>query len=720
MEVRVLGSPEVWVGDTQVPLARGKPQILLVALALEAGRVVAAGRLVDAIWGDDPPASALNLIQTYVSALRRGLPDGNDSSAILTRSPGYVLRIDDSRVDVRTFERMVAEGRRAATEGRRADATIALRSALALWRGPAFGGFGHAHLRAETVRLEETRLSVIEERVTLDLEQGLSAELVGELTAMVRQHPLRERLRGQLMTALYRTGRQAESLGVYRQGRETLMEDLGLDPGSELQSLHESILQGDTTVFGQLRSATAQVANPMGDHGTMPQPRANERAADTPAPQVRAQQLPSAIAQLTGRSVELAQVRSVLGRVATHGATPVCSIFGKAGSGKSALAVHAAHSVRLAFPDGQLYASLHDVDRNPVDPAEALGWFLRALGADGSALPESLVERAALFRSMVADLRVLIVLDDAASEQQVRPLLPGASGCAVVVTGRACLSGLDGAEQLGLSTLSEDAGIELLGRIAGVERIAAAWDAAREVVRLCGFLPLAIRAAGARFSACPELPVALLAARLLDERRRLDELSVGDLEIRATVGLSYQALPDDQRAAMRRIALLGAPDFAPWVLAPLLDVSTHAAERLAERLADAQLLDFAGVDGTGQIRYRCHDLLRLYAVERAEAEDAAGDRAAALERLAKCWLWLVRQANRRLLSDIPDLGGRAIDLDGSIPTGLAETLLSDPAVWLAIEQSALRSAVQRASDANLDEVARELAAALDTRVLTHS
>jgi DNA-binding SARP family transcriptional activator len=685
MDFRILGPIEVLHDGQRIALAGPKPRTLLAALLLEPGRTVATDRLVDGVWGEQPPGTAGALVQTYISSLRRTLTPVAGRDLIATRPPGYALDIDPAHVDLSVFHGLAAAGREAAAAGRHREAADQFRAALALWRGPALAGLGEHFLRAAAVRLDELRLVVTEERLAAELAIGLTPGTIAELAELVHAHPLRERLRGQLMLALYRSGRQADALTVYREGRAALIDELGIDPGPELRTLHDQILRNDATLLAAPSSPA-------------PPPPADEPRAPT--------QLPPAIADFVGREEQVAQAKAVL----TGRGTPICAVSGKAGTGKTALSVHVAQQVAASFPDGQLYAGLRGAAA-PVLPAEVLARFLRALGVPSTDVPESLEERAALYRSTLGGRRVLVVLDDAINAEQVRPLLPGSAGCAVLVTSRIRLAALAGAALLDLDVLPADEALALLGRVAGQERVAADPAAAQATVALCGYLPLAVRTAGARLAARSHWPVAHFARRLSDERRRLDELSVGDLEVRASLALSYADLGEVERSAFRRLGLLGVPDFAPWIAGPLLDRPVHEAEQVVERLVDARLLDPAGVDAAGQVRYRLHDLLRVYARECAEAEESVDERSAALTRLLGTWLWLVSRAAAQAPSGVLRLRGDR-GAERPLEPDLADDLLSDAGAWFEAEQQNLVTAVERASALDLDEIACELAAAL--------
>jgi tetratricopeptide (TPR) repeat protein len=425
-------------------------------------------------------------------------------------------------------------------------------------------------------------------------------------------------------------------------------------------------------------------------------------------------QLPPDMVDFTGRAEQVALVQDLLADAAPGERSPavvVSAVAGKAGVGKTTLAVHIAHQLRSRFPDGQLYVNLRGAEPQPLDPGEALSRLLRALGVDGAAIPTAHGERSALYRAWLADRRVLVVLDDAADEAQVRPLLPGTAGCGVLATSRGRLLGLEGARLLDLDVLTPGQAVELLGRIVGAGRVAAEPEAAAAIVSYCGRLPLAVRIAGAKLAGRPHWSLDRLAGLLADERSRLDQLAVGDLAVRASVALSYQALTGEQQRAFRLLGLLEAPEFAAWVAAALLEATTQHAEELVDGLMQAQLLEVAGRDQTGQVRYRFHDLLRLYARERATAEDPPERRQASLARALGGWLALAEQADQRLPSKLigVDHGNAARWSLGATTT---EGLLADPLAWFEAERAALVAAVDQAADAGFDELAWELAGSL--------
>ncbi|MFI1359515.1 AfsR/SARP family transcriptional regulator [Streptomyces sp. NPDC020898] len=724
LEYRLLGPVEARDDGHRLPLGGPKPRALLATLLLRPGRVVSTRALIDTVWGDDPPDTARALIQTYISGLRRALPPGPGSGAdpIETRPPGYLLHTAGARTDLADFERLTALGRDHTASGDHHAASQLLRDALELWRGPALGGVGEA-LRTEAGRLEEARQAALEDRISADLAvPGHEQNLAAELTALVGTHPTRERLRGQLMLALYRLDRQADALALYAEGRAVLADELGIDPGPKLRQLYEAILRSDEKLMPVVAMVGGTVGRGASEQPTETKVAKEAKEAAEPAepaevdgrnstppdavPPPRASLLPPAIGDFTGRTRQLADVEALLSGHPRE-AMPVAVVSGPGGIGKSAFAVQVAHRLAAAYPDGQLYAELHGFS-DPVPPAEVLGRLLRALGADP---PEGLAERGDLFRSLVARRRILLVLDDAGSEAQVRPLLPGGASCGVLITSRARLAGLGGGGLTQLHVLDEELGIELLARIAGDAHIRKEPDAARRIVALCGGLPLALRIAGARLATRSHWTPGVLAERLADERRRLDELAVGDLEVRSGLGLSYDALGAPARTALRRLGLLGASDVAPWVPAALLDVpEAEGGEDIVEQLIDAQLLHFAGTDPAGQPRFGLHDLVRVYAAERAEAEDSHAERAAALGRALGGWLWLTGRATAAAPS------GEVVLQDPCTlwPVGerAAGPALADPARWFEAESGAIAVAVERAAAMDLHALACEAAATL--------
>jgi DNA-binding SARP family transcriptional activator len=695
MEFRILGPVEVWDGTKRLALAGSKPRALLAVLLLHANQVVSTDQLVDELWGEAPPPTARNLVQGYVSRLRQALHRSRAGSAtppmLATRPSGYLLRVEPGELDLDCFEGLTADARRATADGDLERAAERWHAALALWRGPPLAGAASMALQRTAVpRLEEARLVALEERLEVDLRLGRHAELVGELEALVAAHPDRERLRRQLMLALYRSGRRTEALAVYRSTRQFLVEELGVEPSRALQELERAILLADPALEPALPAAIATLHEKVLSRGPC--------------------QLPPDIDDFTGREAAVAEVQQLL-EAEQATAIVISAIAGKAGVGKTALAVRVAHQLRPRFADGQLYVNLRGAEAQALDPADVLAGFLRGLGVEGALIPDGLEERVQLYRSRLADQRVLVVLDNAASEAQIRPLLPGSQGCAVLVTSRVRLSGLEAAHSLTLDVLAPDQAVELLAKLAGPRRVAAEPEAAQQIVRLCGRLPLAVRIAGARLEGRPHWRLALLAERLGDEHRRLDELATGDLEVRASVALSYRGRAVQEQRLFRLLGLLVAPSFPAWVAAALLDTSLAEGEELLERLVDAQLVEAAGQDQAGQLRYRLHDLLRVYARERLKVEEPTAAQRPSLERVLQAYLALAEQADALLEpSGVNHYGGDPVR--GPCDHPAAAIVERDPLRWLEAEHASLVAAVDQGCDAGLGESGWRLATAL--------
>jgi DNA-binding SARP family transcriptional activator/predicted negative regulator of RcsB-dependent stress response len=681
MRALALGPIEVWVDGSQVNLGGPKPRALLAALLLQPRQVVPVERLIDLIWDESPPQSAGPLVHTYVSSLRRVL-----DKALITRAPGYLLDIRRDDSDLEMFGHHLARARQAERDGAITDAAGHFEQALALWRGPALHGVDAQFARGRATALDELRLGAEEGLGRCELAQGRVDEATARLSAFSAAHPLREEARELLMRALYRAGRQADALAVYREGREHMLDELGIEPGDGLRDLHSQILNGT------LEKPSAQPRVVLSDH-------------------VVPHHLPPDISDFTGREDALAGVLD-LARRDDHAvtATPTVVVSGFGGAGKSALAIHAAHLLRKSYPDGQLFADLRGAGRD-LDTHDVLGRFLGALGVSGGDLPDAPDERVELYRMAVADRRLVIVLDNARNEQQVRGLLPGNPRCFVIITSRSRLTGLEGAQPIELDFLSTDVSEEMLRRIVGPARIADEPEAAQRISQLCGGVPLALRAAGAKLLARPHWPLKTLAKRLSDEHRRLDELAVGDLAIRSSLRLNYAELDDVHRRAFHLLSLLDLPDFGSWVAAPLLDISIDDAEDVVEHLVDLRLVDVSGVDLIGRMRYRFHDLVQLFGAEQAVAGESADLVAAAVSRTLATWMALVETGAKRLPR--VTLGLRPqLSSDVDIDPRLAEEALDDPTGWLRSETAAVVRAVERAQVLGVDEMTTTLITSL--------
>jgi DNA-binding SARP family transcriptional activator/tetratricopeptide (TPR) repeat protein len=620
VELLVLGSVEVRRPAGVLALSGVKQRSALALLVLRLNRVVAVDQFIDQLYGEDvPSANARGTVQRLMSRLRHLIDAGTSAgltAKLEARAGGYRLLADPAQVDVCVFDRLAQEGREALAAEDFGRAVALLRDGLAVWRGPALSGVVERVREAPAARLEEARLLVWEDCIEAGLALGDHERLVAELGELVALHPLRERLVGQLMVALYRSGRQGDALRVYRHARQRLIEELGLEPSEALQAIHRDVLSG-----------TILLARPLEQQNNSVSPA----------------QLPADVRDFTGRGEQIRQLCEILGANEDEETTPflVSSIGGSGGVGKTALAVHVGHMLREGFPDGQLYVNLRGVGGRPVSPEETLAGFLRALGVADTAVPDELDKRAALYRSVLAGRRALILLDNARDAAQVRPLLPGSASCRVLVTSRARLAALEGAHLVDLDVLPEPEAVDLLARVAGRNRIRVDPEGARAVVLACGNLPLAVRIAGARLAARPGWSVRTLANRLTDHRFRLDELQFGDLAVRASFELSYFALSAGEACAMRLLGILDNTDIDLSAAAALLDEPVDVAERTLEHLVDAYLLETRTPS-----RYQLHDLTAIFARERAAKDDSEAVHVAALERLLRYYVAVAQEAHQ--------------------------------------------------------------------------
>ncbi|WP_084772442.1 AfsR/SARP family transcriptional regulator [Nonomuraea candida] len=693
MEFRLLGALEVTGSGKNIELGGTRQQITLATLLLNADRPVALSRLMEAIYGDEPPATSRAQVQICISGLRRLFEAHGDPNMIVTRPQGYALRADPDKIDARVFESLLAKARKLRDTRDLEGAIQHYRRALGLWRGPALDGIESRLLQSIAGQLTEQRITANEDCIQLELELGRHHELVGELTGLVSVHPLRERFIAQLMTALYRSGRQAESLQVYRDARRMMIDELGIEPNEQLQQLESAILTADDS----LDAPPPPPAQIVLDH----------RLTHTPVPGM----LPAGIADFIGRQDQIDAIKKRLTESADGAARfalPIVAIAGRAGIGKTTVAVHAAHSVAAHFPDGQLFAHMHGGVSRPVSPMQVLERFLRALGVSGTALPETLEERAEMYRMLLADRRMLIVLDDAASESQVIPLLPGNPDSAVIVTSRSRLGGLAGATQVNLDLFDSAQSIDLLSRIAGADRVEAEPEAAAALAGLCGHLPLALRIAGARMVARPHWGVEQLVERLRDEARRLDELMHGEMGIRASLSLTYEAISEPARRLFRRLAILDAHIFSAWTSAALLDEPLADVQDLLDDLADAQLIEVLGTGRHVGVQYRFHDLIRVYARERLAAEETPAMRADALARVLRALLHLTMAARRQEYGPSPASNPQA-EIDSPLPDELVERLVAKPIAWFERERHVLLAGIRQAAQAGFVELCWRLA-----------
>ncbi|HYN96373.1 MAG TPA: BTAD domain-containing putative transcriptional regulator [Pilimelia sp.] len=673
MRYGILGPLQVASVTGDGAVGAGRDRVVLATLLLHAGRAVSLDRLVESLWDQDPPATARGQVHSAVSRLRRLLASVGAADALVTTAAGYLIQLaGDDDLDAAVFDRLVTQARAAADAGALHDARRLFREALALWRGPVLADVQSRAVRRDATALTERRSTALEDCLEVELRLGLERDLIGELTGLVQQHPLRERLRAQLMLALYRAGRQAEALVAYRQARDVFTEELGIEPGPELQELHRRILGADAALAPE---------RPPGD--------------DRPPP---VHCLPRPVTDFTGRAES---VDGLLAAASVAGQAPVIQLIdGMAGSGKTALAVHVAHLLAREHPDAQLFIDLYGHgERQPLEPAAALVTLLRQLGVPSERIPPELEQRQALWRTELARRRAVVVLDNAASTAQVAPLLPAAAGTIALVTSRRRLLGLDGVRPRSLPVLAAAEALELLGRVVGAGRVAAEPEAAAEVARRCGYLPLALRLAGARLVHRPGWTVAHLAERLSDDRPLLPELAAEDRTVAGAFGLSYEPLAPPHRRMFRLLGLFPGGWVEEAGAAALADVSVATARDLLADLVDRHLVEEPTAG-----RFRLHDLMREYAASLAAA-DPAGE-AAALERLFNYYVHAAAVAAATL--ETPS-SRRDIVLD---PSRRPE-LLSDPArlgaAWLDVQRPNLTPMVHAAVDRGLYRHAWQLA-----------
>ena len=687
MQIRLLGPVDVVVGGELRPVHGLRRKAVLAVLALHGGGVVSTGQLTDAVWGEDAPPTAVNSLQAHVSYLRGVL---GAKTAILARPPGYVLPLPSDGTDVQVAERLLEQGTQSADP---VGAVRQLQGALVLWRGRSLADVAElGWLSAQAERLDLLQMRIWQELSEARLAAGEHARLVPELEQMVADHPLNERVHGQLMLALYRSGRQADALAVYHRLRHTLGEELGIDPSRDLRDLETAILRQHPRLDAPAPGAAAAPTVPV---------------APVPA------QLPPAVAAFTGRGAELACLDAVAAGAARAGraspaAVVISAVSGTAGVGKTALAVHWAHRVAGQFPDGQLYVNLRGFDPGgaALDPGQALRGFLDAFGVPATRIPEDLAAQAGLFRSLLAGKRVLVVLDNARDAGQVRPLLPGSPGCLAVVTSRSDLAGLvatEGACPVSLDLLTTAEASELLARRLGEARVAGEPAAVSEIIERCARLPLALAIAAARAAARPGFPLAAIAAGLRGTTATLDPFGGTDqaTDVRAVFSWSCHLLSEDAAGLFALLGLHPGPDISVRAAASLAAIPPRRAEALLAELAGAHLLSEHSPD-----RYTSHDLLRAYAAEQAHSLVSAAGRAAASHRILDHYLHTGHTA-ARLLKPERD----PIDLAEPAPGTTAEDLTTaDGALaWFTAEHHVLLASISQAAAVGLDRHAWQLA-----------
>lgn len=739
-QFRILGPVQVIVAGKPVGFARRQHLDLAAFLLLHAERVVTAGQIIDAMWGEAAPRSASVQVKNMLSALRGVLHHGDRPLATVDRQPaGYRLHIVAGQLDLSLFTDRVAKARAAPSA---AETARLLRSALALWQGAIpLAGVRAAFAEAARTHLNEQRDTALEELFAAELARGNHTQVVPALTDAAARNPGRERLVGQLMLALYRSGRVTDALATYDRARRVLDADFGLEPGPELRELQRRILRADpalappaqpvvpapaprsdpdgaaaTGASEQSRSAGPPAAPPpdaaapvrVAQPGGRGRPAGGRRDAAVPA------QLPLEVRGFAGRRDELAALDALVTEVTDGPAAIVVTLLGTAGVGKTALAVHWAHRVADRFPDGQLYADLRGFHpgAHPLGPAEVIRGFLDAFGVPPDRIPTGADAQIALYRTMMAGRRVLVVLDNALNSEQARPLLPGTPGCMVLVTSRNALTGLvaaEGAVPITLDVLSAGEAREfLLGRL-GSQRVTVEARAAEAIAQRCAGLPLALALVAARAAIHPRFPLAALVAELsAAQHSRGVLLSADDSvnDVRAAFSWSYQRLTPGAAALFRLLGRSPGPLFAVPAAASLAGLPADEVRGLLDELARAHLV----IEQMPE-RFALHDLLRSYAAELAATTDTQPEQRAAVHRLLDHYLHTAYRAalliyphRNRLELPAPTPGAFPVPLDAA----------EAASAWFATERDALVAAVQLAADLALPGHAWRLASAMAT------
>jgi DNA-binding SARP family transcriptional activator/tetratricopeptide (TPR) repeat protein len=687
VEFQLLGPVQVCSSGRILDAGPPRQRTVLAALLVDVGRVVAGDVLVDRVWGEDAPRDARGTLSAHLSRIRRLLDEATqdgDRAALVYRSGGYVLDVDPARVDVVCWRQLVAAARVPGYPvGRRLDL---LREAVALWHGEALAGLAGLWATFTRQAWREEQVDVMVAWADEELRAGDPATVVGPLTELAGERPLAESVTAVLMRALAATGRPAEALRLFAEARERLAEELGTSPGPALSGVHQWILRNDVATVRALRS------------GARP-------GRSVP------QQLPAPVPYFTGRTAALTQLTSLLqARPEQAATTVICAIVGTAGVGKTALAVHWAHQVADRFPDGQLYVNLRGFDPTGalLDPADVIRQFLDVLDVPARRIPSDLEALAAGYRSALAGRQILILLDNARDAAHVRPLLPGAPGCLVLITSRSQLTGLvaaDGAHPVNLDLLEPAEARHMLAHRLGPERTNAEPDAVDDIVDYCARLPLALAIAAARAATHPHLPLGELAAELRDAANRLDTLTTTHddpaTDLRTVFSWSYHALAP---ATRRLFWLLGAhpgPDISTAAAASLAGTTRRVVRTLLVQLTRANLL----AEHTSG-RYTCHDLLRVYATELAHTTDPDPDRHAATHRFLDHYLHTAYTASL-LLSPARDRITLAPPQPGVVAEQPGDQMRALD--WFTAEHAVLTAAVNHAATTGFDTHAWQLA-----------
>jgi DNA-binding SARP family transcriptional activator len=766
MRFRMLGPLEVQTGEDWTSIGAPKWRALLARLLLAAGQIVPTSTLIDEVWGDDPPARASNMVSIYVLRLRRFIGD-HEGQLLRTQAPGYQLRISQDDLDTQRFTLLLRQGQQALAEGVPETAAQLLTEAEELWRGDALADVPRSpFVDAEAERLDELRLTATELRLEAGVACGRYRDAIPELHRLLADQPLKEELWLLLLRALDGAGRRAQALAAYDQARTVLSDQLGVDPGPELRDLFRRLLRDEPLDPAASAPSTASAppaatrSAPAATAPSVPEPvqglapdraetgdrdrgrepggsasgdtapdrtgasmpgsialgrietvvTAGEVPAEPVAVETRPMQLPADIVDFTGRELHVQQVCDLLstGDSADNpGALPVGLVAGAGGLGKTTLAIHAAHRLRSKYPDGQLYVDLAGATAQPLAPAEVLARFLRDLGVNGAQIPAGPEERSAQYRTRLNGRRMLVLLDNARDAAQVRPLLPGTASCAVMVTSRSRLPDLVGGGLVHLEVLEDTEALTMFSRIVGTSRAAAEPDATAEVLVACAGLPLAIRICAARLAARQTWSIQSLADRLHDEHRRLDELKVGDLAVRASFEVSFATLPPvvppgqtSPAHALRMLGLWPGSTISLPAAAALLGEPEDEVAGTLEFLVDAHLLESPAPDC-----YSFHDLVRVYAAERALADEPDQARRDAIHRLTAWYLFTASAADAVVAPQRDKVAPEPLPA-GCRP--LTFTGISPALEWSQRERFNLVTATRQAAAWGLDAIAWKL------------
>ncbi|MCA2211613.1 AfsR/SARP family transcriptional regulator [Jidongwangia harbinensis] len=702
----VFGGLTIFDRGGSVRVAAAKQRSLLARLLIRANATVGVDELVDELWPVDPPRTARNVLQWYVSQLRRTLPA--DAGPLAWDTYGYRITVAPGELDATEFARWIADGRASLADRDYPAARAQLGNAMNMWHAAPYGDVASsAAIDAEVARLTQLRHVGLVARLRADLVLGDGAAIIGELTTLAAAHPFDEEVNGLLIEALYGLGRAADALGHCRQLRRTLCDELGLDPGPWLSELEHTILNRRPLEPGP----------GVPGRGEPDPPEIGIRTPPRPQPP-RPFQLPPDLPDFVGRAGAGETLVRMLGDHPDGAYPAVAAITGDPGIGKSALAVHVAHRVAGNFPDGAMYIDLLGGETRPVDPADALGQLLVGFGVPMPSVPPQAGARSSMLRSLLAGKRVLLVLDNVAGAEQVRALLPGSSSCAVLITSRAPMPGIGPHPAVELYRLSAAESTDLLRRVVGQARTAREPAETARVVALLDGLPLALRVVGSRLAGHPHRGFAWVARRLGDERRRLQVLNGPDAAVTRGLDLSYQAISPEQRAAMRLLAALEVPDFAAWLAGAVLDRPAADIEDTIDALVQARLLSVAPTARAGLPRYRFHQLVRWYARQLSSRADQAAVREAALRRAYTACLTVAEEMDLRLRrtprlaysrSPRRPLAGLLRDLD-----------VGEPLRWFEAERATLVAAVLHAAAHGWDPLAWDLALSLSRFCQLHN